>query len=355
MKRVLGIFVPTRNAQRALKLLKEMKLKLEGFQLQRDAETVGIPLAYSPSPDDQRILNRELGSFRIHEAAFQPYPSSPANLRDAVRSTLPPNLTSQLPRSFDIIGDIAIIDPSHELENYFPEIGKGILQVNPHVRLVLRKSGDVVGKFRTRELRVVAGSGGTETIYREFHCQYHLDVSSVYFNPRLSHERWRVAQQVKANEVVVDMFAGVGPYSILIAKLQPHSRVYAVDINPSAIKYLKENILTNAVADRVIPLSGDANELSRSVLQNTAERVIMNLPSEAPHYMDAALHVLKSTGGLVHFYQFTQRDESLDSVKEQFRKSVEARKREVQSFNYGRVIREIAPNRVQVALDALIR
>jgi tRNA G37 N-methylase Trm5 len=80
----------------------------------------------------------------------------------------------------------------------------------------------------------------------------------------------------------------------------------------------------------------------------------MNLPSEAEHYLDAALHALKGTGGLVHFYQFTQRGAGLDSVKEQFRTSVAAQKREVQSFMYSKVIREIAPSRVQVALDALV-
>jgi tRNA (guanine37-N1)-methyltransferase len=201
----------------------------------------------------------------------------------------------------------------------------------------------------------VAGAGGMETVHHEFRCQYHLDVSSVYFNPRLSHERWRVAEQVKENEIVVDMFAGVGPYSILVAKLQPRSKVYAIDINPLAIKYLKENILANEVADRVIPLSGNARDFSQSELHGVADRVIMNLPSEAQHYVDAALHLLKRTGGLIHFYQFAQRGEKLDSLQKQFRSLVVAQKRKVQSFKYSRVIREIAPNRVQVALDALIK
>jgi tRNA (guanine37-N1)-methyltransferase len=213
----------------------------------------------------------------------------------------------------------------------------------------------VTGKFRTRELQVVAGSGGMETVHNEFRCRYHLDVSSVYFNPRLSHERWRVAEQVKENEVVVDMFAGVGPYSILVARLQPRSRVYAIDINPSAVKYLKENILANEVADRVIPLSGDARELSRGELHGVADRVIMNLPSEAQQYLDAAFQVLKPTGGLIHFYHFAQREEGLDSLQQQFRSLVVAQKRMVQSFNFSRVIREVAPNKVQVAFDVLIK
>jgi tRNA (guanine37-N1)-methyltransferase len=331
-----------------------MELRLDGFHLQRTTETVGIPLAHSLSAQDESILRRELGDFQVQEASFEPIQSKPGNLRAAARGLLPPHLVAKLPRSFDIIGDIGIIELSPELEAYSVEVGKAVLQVNPHVRLVLRKSGEVTGKFRTRGLLALAGSGGMETVHHEFACRYHLDVSSVYFNPRLGHERRRVAEQVKEDEVVVDMFAGVGPYSILAAKLQPRSRVYAVDINPSAIKYLKENILANEVADRVIPLLGDARELSRSILHGVADRVIMNLPSEAQQYLDSALHVLKSTGGLIHFYQFIQRGERFASVTEQFRTLVAAQRREVQSFRYGKVIREIAPSRVQVALDALI-
>jgi tRNA (guanine37-N1)-methyltransferase len=354
LKCSLGIFVSARNAQKALKLLREMELRLDGFQLQRTAEVVGIPLVHSPSPQDESILRRELGSFQLQEGPFEAILSKPGNLRAAARGMVPSHLISKVPRSLDIIGDIGIIELSSELESYSAEVGKAVLQVNPHVRLVLRKSGEVTGKFRTRGLRALAGSGGMETVHHEFACRYHLDVSSVYFNPRLAHERRRVAEQVKEDEVVVDMFAGVGPYSILVAKLQPRSRVYAVDINPSAIKYLKENTLANEVADRVIPLLGDARELSRSVLHGVADRVIMNLPSEAQQYLDAALHVLKSAGGLIHFYRFVERGEGLDSVTEQFRTSVAAEKREVESFRYCKVIREIAPSRVQVALDALV-
>ena len=355
LKPVLGIFVSARHAQRALELLRKMELRLDGFQLQRTAEAVGIPLVHSPSAQDESMLMEELGSFEVQEASFEPIVAKPGNLRDAVGGLLPSHLVSKLPRSFDVIGDIGIIEIPPDLEPYSVDVGKAVLQINPHVRLVLRKSGEVMGKFRTRGLEVLAGSGGMETVHREFGCQYHLDVSSVYFNPRLGHERRRVAEQVKEDEVVVDMFAGVGPYSILAAKLQSRSRVYAVDINPSAIKYLKENILVNGVEDRVVPVAGDARELSRSLLHGVADRVIMNLPSEAQHYLDAAVNVLKSAGGLIHFYQFTERGEGLDSVRERFRTSVAVQKREVQSFKYGEVIREVGPSRVQVALDALIK
>ena len=355
MERTLGIFVPARKTQRTLELLHKMKLKLDGFQLSESSGTVGIPLTHSPSPQEETILRTELETFQIREASFHATSLRPRNLQEALRGKVPPHLASQLPRSFDVIGDIAIIEFPSAVEPYSVGVGNAVLQANPHVRLVLKKSGDVNGAFRTRPLQPLTGSGGTETIHKEFGCIYRLDVSSVYFNPRLAHERLRVAKQVMQGEVVVDMFAGVGPYSVLIAKLQPDSKVYSNDLNPSAINYLKENVLANDAADRVIPLLGDARDLSRRGLFNVADRVIMNLPSEALHYLDAAGQILRERGGVIHFYEFAERGANLNLVKEEFQAAIEAGHRGVKSYNYVNVIREVAPNKIQVAIDALIQ
>jgi tRNA (guanine37-N1)-methyltransferase len=296
-----------------------------------------------------------LGDFQIREALFERVLARPRTLRDAVHATVPRNILSELPRSLDVVGDIAILELSPKLEPYSLAVANGILQINPHVRLVLRKASEITGVFRTRELQALGGFGGTETIHREFGCNYRLDASTVYFNPRLAHERQRVAKQVGEGDVVVDMFAGVGPYSILIAKLQPHSRVYALDINSSAINYLKENILTNGVADRVTPLLGDARQLSRGMIQAIADRVIMNLPSDAENYLDAASRILKGEGGYVHFYCFARRGVDLASVREHFKTALSAQRRRVQRFSCCNVVREISPSLVQVAIDVLVK
>jgi tRNA (guanine37-N1)-methyltransferase len=313
-----------------------------------------IPIGREPSTQEESILREDLGSFEIQQVSFERSVPRPKKLQEAVAGQIPSHLVSMLPRSFDVIGDIAILDLRSELAPYSAEIGNGVRQVNPNVRLVVRKSGEVSGKFRTRRLQVLAGSGEMQTVHREFSCSYHLDISSVYFNPRLSHERLRVATQVKDNEVVVDMFAGVGPYSVLIAKLQPTSKVYSIDINPSAIRYLETNTFGNRVADHVTPILGDARELSKLKVREIADRVIMNLPSEAGNYIDAAVRTLKTEGGIVHFYQFAQRDTSVDSIKDSFKSSVRDENRGVRSFNFCKAIREIAPGKVQVAIDAVV-
>ena len=354
LERLIGIFVPTRDAQRALQTLRGMGLQRDGFRFQRVGGLVAIPLTGPLSAQNERILRAELGEIRLEEASFETVPTRPRNLRDAVQTIIPSKLLSALPRSLDIVGDIAITEFSPELEPYSAEVGKGILQVNPHIRLVLKKTGEVTGVHRTRGLQILAGSGRMETVHREFGCSYHLDVGTVYFNPRLGHERRRVANQVLPHDVVVDMFAGVGPYSILIAKLQPCAKVFALDINPSAVKYLKENILANEVTDRVTPRLGDTRQLAEGSIQLTADRVIMNLPSSAENFLDAASHILKINGGYIHFYCFAQRGANLNAVKEQFRVSLLGQKRKVKSFSYCNVIREISPKRVQIVVDALV-
>jgi len=355
LKRFFGMFVPQRDTELALETLERMRLKLDGLRFQREGKLVGIPLIRSPSAEEESILREKFVDYRIQETAFEPTVVRTRKLVDAVQGIVPQTLMPELPRSLDVVGDIAIVELSPKLDSYASAVGEGILQANPCVRLVLRKTGGVEGVFRTRGLKAIAGLGGTETLHREFGCKYRLDVLSTYFNPRLSSERRRVAGQVGKTEVIIDLFAGVGPYSILIAKLQSCSRVYALDINPSAIKYLKENALINQVADRVIPIEGDARESSKNLLSVGGDRVIMNLPSESERYLDVACRVLRPTGGYIHFYKFAPRGEKPETVGAGFANAIRAQNRKVEVFSYCDVVREVSPTRMQVAVDAFVK
>ena len=174
------------------------------------------------------------------------------------------NPLTQVPGAYELIGDIAIID-QHE-ENA-PEIAKVLLQ-HKNIKTIFQATSAVCGEYRTRELLFIAGVKKTETIYRENGCRYLLDVTQVYFTPRLSTERIRIADQVKNGDKVVDMFAGIGPFSILIAKRFPEAHVIAVDKNPVAIKYLRENARLNKVKNIEIR-EGDAKEKSKGFRMQT--------------------------------------------------------------------------------------
>jgi tRNA (guanine37-N1)-methyltransferase len=326
-----------------------------GPQLIREEKIVVLPILREPSQTEISQIKQQIPEAILKTAFFPEVKRRPRNLEDAVRDRLPAQLLEKLPHSFDVIGDVLVAELCEGLENYSAEIGEAILKVNSHVRIVLGKRGETSGRYRTRQFEVIAGSGGTETVHHEFSCSYKLDVSTVYFNPRLSHERMRVAQQVKPGERIVDMFAGVGPYSILIAKLQPHSTVYSADINPEAVKYLRHNAFANQVGDRVIPILGDIEELAGARLRGISNRLIMNHPSRSTEYLHSACEILNSNGGVIHFYAFANREDGTEKVKSLFESAVEAENRTVDSFGFCKVIKEVGPKRVQVAIDAVVR
>lgn len=350
-KETFAIRVPVQVANKVIQTLRRLQLLDDRFEFQRTNRTLVLPIIREPSKNEISWISSETDNIKVERTVLGEVNKRPRDLREAMSTKLPEALTSKLPRSFDVIGDIAILDLPDELEPIAHLVGKAILELNPHLRLVVRKSSDISGTYRTRRFIKIAGLGGTETIYREYSNLLRLDIASVYFSPRLAHERMRVASQVNYGERVLDMFTGVGPYSILIAKTQPNSVIYSIDINPEAFRYLRENILLNHVADRVVPILGDARTIVTRSLQKVTSRVIMNLPSESIKYVDAALNALQDGGGVVHFYAFTSRNETIDHVVDSVRTEVERHGKKIRSLLHASVLKEVAPNRIQIAMD----
>jgi tRNA (guanine37-N1)-methyltransferase len=142
-----------------------------------------------------------------------------------------------------------------------------------------------------------------------------VDPRKAYFNPRLSNERRRIASLVRDGEVIVDMFSGVGPFAIMIAKLSRPNLVYAIDLNPEAIRLMRENVELNKVQG-VVPLEGDARQWVFDL--PCADRVIMNLPHSAIDFFADALTRLK-LGGVMHLYHICDRKDFpqvLDELKQ---------------------------------------
>lgn len=244
--------------------------------------------------------------------------------------------------AYEVIGDIAIID---QYESNAQNTAGALIR-QKKIKTVLQAASAVAGEYRTRELTFLAGEKRTETLYRENGCRYLLDVSRVYFTPRLATERVRIANQIKDGDKVVDMFAGVGPFSILIAKKFPASHVIAIDKNPVAIKYLKENVRLNKVKNVEIR-EGDAREEITGILD--ADHVIMNLPHSGLEFLEPAFGAIKK-GGIIHFYAITHEDDLFDGT---WRKIEESARR----FNYKviaidrRVVRPYAPYQYNICID----
>jgi tRNA (guanine37-N1)-methyltransferase len=208
--------------------------------------------------------------------------------------------------AYEHIGDIAIIDRQQAQAQRVAQV---LLKQN-RIKTVLQAESSVTGEYRTRSVSILAGEKRTKTLYRENKCRYLIDLSKVYFTPRLSTERARIADKIHDGEIVVDMFAGVGPFSILIAKRSPRAHVIAIDKNPDAVRYLKENVKLNKV-ENVKIIDRDARDAVKEI--SGADHVIMNLPHSAIEFLDAAFGVLKN-GGIIHFYAIAHENDLFDGI-----------------------------------------
>ena len=227
-----------------------------------------------------------------------------------------------LPRH-ELVGGIAI------LQDEDPEGAAKILASRPSLHTAVFAQGEVSGEYRTREFTVLAGKPTTRTQVTEHGHHFTVDLAGAYFSARLSTERQRILDQVQEGEVILDMFAGVGPFAITLAANAAF--VVASDINPRAIVLMLENLEQNRVRN-VLPMLADARRLC-SFLPWKFDRIIMNLPLAGTEFLPDAFRLCRR-GGTIHFY-------SLVSAKSEHAARVEElggvvlAEREVRSYSPG--------------------
>lgn len=264
--------------------------------------------------------------------------------------TCPPDLAKKVVRSFDIVGDIAIIKVPSGLAEYRLSLAEALLEELPYIKTVLRQSSPHAGDYRLRELEWLAGEPRTTTIHSEHGCRFKVDLAKAYFTPRLSYERLRVASLANEGELVFNMFAGVGCFSILLAKMK-RAEVVSVDLNADAARLMSENVSLNKVRGLVHVVHGDSRSLGLAGEGSWADRVLMPLPLKSLEFLDAAIHAARLRG-VIHFYGEAAgtKDEALRRVQ----LNVERRARELGAevrLLKSRIVREVGPRKFQVALD----
>lgn len=351
----LCLKIPKISGEKAITAANKLGVMDKELEIERNNTHIYIPITRNLLQEELNMLKKLIPNIEILTYTFKERKKRPATFFELLDGKLPPHLLASLPHAIDFVGDIAIIEIPPELETYKAEIGNAIMQAHKNVRTVLTKAGAVKGTYRLREFSLIAGENKTETLHKEHGCKYQVDLAQAYFSPRLSHEHKRVASLVKDGETVIDMFAGVGPFTILIAKTRENVKVYAIDINPHAVALLKKNIELNRVEGKVHPILGDAKQIVRQRLRGVADRVIMNLPEKAIDFVDVACEALKPEGGIIHFYSFISGLDSLDDLKLRFTKEVENFGRKVGKILFSRLVRETAPYEWQAVLDAEIR
>ncbi|MBI2133227.1 class I SAM-dependent methyltransferase family protein [Candidatus Woesearchaeota archaeon] len=251
-------------------------------------------------------------------------------------------------RSFDVVGSIAIIEVPRGSGRKEKAVAEGILSMHSNIRTVVKKVGAHEGAFRIQKSKFIAGEKTKETVHRESGVLLKLDINRVYFSPRLSGERLRIASLVKRGERVLVMFSGCGPYPLVISRNSLAKEVVGIELNRKAHEYAEFNVKLNKLKN-IILLNGDVRtEVKR--LKGKFDRVVMPLPKGGELYLKESFSRVKK-GGTIHFYVFLQEERIPEGGLELVSQELKPGK-----FRISRVVKcgQVAPRCYRVCFDIKI-
>jgi len=340
---MLVIKVPLRGINELKKILMEKEIISKNYKISTENSYGYIPInikkeeiAKFPLKNMENELNRKLRenkdkntekifekndngkiAIEIIEKDLKKVKKSPKSIIEHLKGKLSTTEIEKLKKSFDIIGDVVILEIPENLEKYKTTIGEATLRFTKRKAIFMKKS-EIKGIKRVRELEHIAGENISETIHKEHGIKLKLDIKDVYFSPRLATERLRVCKQVNDNEIILDMFAGIGPFPILIAK-NKKVKIFAVDINKSAIEYMKKNLRLNKLQGEINPIIGDINKVAKERFEKKGikfDRIIMNLPGTSFEFLDLAISLIDNEGCIIHYYEFSDSyNQAIERVK----------------------------------------
>ncbi|GBE77437.1 tRNA (guanine(37)-N1)-methyltransferase [Sparassis crispa] len=202
------------------------------------------------------------------------------NADEILNAVLPEDLSEGAPpSSFAVSGHIAHMNLRPEYYPYKYLIGQVILDKNPGIKTVVNKIDNISNQFRIFNMELLAGEPDYKVVHHEANCRFTFDFTQVYWNSRLNHEHERIVQLFSPQDVIADVFAGVGPFSIPAAK--KGCGVLANDLNPKSYKYLRQNIDDNKVTQLVRPSCEDGRGFIGDVFNNIYDLPLPPvLPSE---------------------------------------------------------------------------
>jgi len=290
------------------------------------------------------------------------------SIEEALVGELPENILELVPKSYDIIGKIAIVEfdqinmiNDNKVLSYKKKVAEALVSVNKSVETVYEKKSEVKGRYRLKELKNIYGDDNPETIHKENDCLFKLDVKKTYFTPRLVFERKRISSNsFKKQEIIVDMFAGVGPFSIQIAK-KNDAKIYAFDVNSSAYKYLVDNIESNKMKGEVIAHNMDVKELLNpnnklgKYLKNKIDRIIMNLPKQSINFIDVACFLMNKPHGILHFYQFCEKPNPIKKGIKNLIANLKVSGWHIEEILNSKVVKPFSPKADMIVLDLKLK
>ena len=252
-----------------------------------------------------------------------------------------------VPSGWQILGDIIIVSIPENLDEKKLRIAEALLSMYPKCRSVVRDFG-IEGQFRQPKRELLLGSG-TETIHKEHGCFFKQDVTKVMYSKGNLEERKRMSR-LGEGEVIVDMFAGIGYFSIPMAVHSRPKKITGIEINPESFAYLKENIRLNKVEDIFVPICGDC---SKAAPEGTADRVLMGYVGTTHHYLEPAIKALKKNGGILHYHETVPENLARTRPQERIRKAADTLGKKVEILETRR-IKKYSPGILHVVVDAQI-
>ncbi len=329
-----AIKAPKENAEEIRRYAEKIKAKDKKRLIVQKDDFVEIP------------IYDEYESYFDHEIVEQESPlfAKEYDMAKILRREIPSDLHPFIPRKYKIIGDIIMIKMPPELRGYKNRIGEILLSIHPRCKSVWEDKGKK-GMLRKPDVELITGEG-SETIHREGGCYFKLDVTQVMFSPGNLAERMRAGRMVKEGEVVVDMFAGIGYFSIPAAVHSHPMRIYSIETNPQSYAYLLENIQLNK-ADKIVPVLGDSMFITP---QGIADRVFMG-HINSHEFLPVAVRALKEKG-FIHYHESTPEavlERPVDRIKQAAEN--EGKKAKIERF---RKVKHYSPGVLHVVVDAYI-
>lgn len=320
------------EAERLRSWLMENDLLRTDLIIRSDNQFVYLPIAKDVIIGNARLMEKD---FKIHKMQLQ--------WQDILADVLPSNTSLS---SFDVVGDIAIVRVPSKLSAYQQHIAEAILSTHNNINVVCNDLG-IRDDYRVRQLSVIGGECRTETIHVEYGVSIELDVAHVYFSPRLATERKRIADQLLPGQTVIDMFAGVAPFSLVISALARPSHITAIDVNPVAVRYACRNVQRNGFYEGITVLEGDAGELVPQL--EPVDHIIMNLPHSADKYFLQAIR----QGRIIHYYDILPGKNVSDRLDWLCSQATQIGKQAV--IREWRSIGAYSPSKIKIAVDISIQ
>lgn len=258
-----------------------------------DGSMIILPLT-TPPPDD--ILQQF--DANVVDAKFPERGHMIPPIEDILRTVrVPEDLKGLLPRGWERFGDVAIVKLPKELDRFEKEVGEAYASVLG-LKAVLRETAGISGEFRRPSTRKMFG-GDTIVTHVENRITFRFDAAEIMFSSGNQEERLRMATLACDGETIVDMFAGIGYFSLPPAVYQRPRKIISCEINPSAYSFLVQNIKLNHAEQTVEPVLGDNRDLTGA---DMADRVIMGYVKTTHLFLPTAIRLLRS-GGVLHYHE----------------------------------------------------